>query len=116
MCSARGLSSPHAVWDYHLGSPTIGTIGNAALVAGGGCSTGSTCTETASQSYTPAAILAAGAYTITAAYLSTNENYATGSGTTSLTVNKQTPAVSVTPPKLLPPFKVSVPLPVLVTW
>jgi hypothetical protein len=77
------------------GSPAIGTIGNDALTPGAGCSTASACTETATQAHTPAGTLAAGSYTITAAYLSTNENYATGSGTTPLTVNKQTPAVSV---------------------
>jgi hypothetical protein len=76
------------------GSPTIGTMGNDALVPGAGCSTASACTETATQVYTPPGTLAAGSYTITAAYLSTNENYATGSGTTGLTVNKQTPTVS----------------------
>ena len=77
------------------GSPTISTIGNDALVQSTGCSTGSTCTESATQAYTPAATLAAGSYTITGSYLSTNENYATGSGTAALTVSKQTPTVTV---------------------
>ena len=36
-----------------------------------------------------------GTYTVTGAYLTTNENYASGSGTTGLTVNKQTPTVAV---------------------
>jgi subtilase family serine protease len=78
------------------GSGAISTIGNDALAGSTGCMTGSTCTELATQAYTPPAALAAGSYTITGAYLSTNENYATGSGTTALTVNKQTPTVSVT--------------------
>jgi hypothetical protein len=77
------------------GSPTISTIGNDALVESTGCSSGATCTESATQAYTPSGSLAAGSYTITGNYLSTNENYATGSGTTSLTVNKQTPTVTV---------------------
>jgi hypothetical protein len=77
------------------GSPTISTIGNDPLAGSAGCKTGSTCTESAAQAYTPPASLAAGSYTITGAYLSTNENYASGSGTTTLTVNKQTPAVTV---------------------
>jgi hypothetical protein len=78
------------------GSPTISTIGNDALAESSGCASGATCTESATQAYTPPSTLAAGSYTITGAYLSTNENYATGSGTTSLTVNKQTPTVTVT--------------------
>jgi subtilase family serine protease len=77
------------------GSPTILTIGNDALVASGGCSSGATCTESATQAFTPAGTLAAGIYTITGTYLSTNENYTSGFGTTSLTVNPQTPTVSV---------------------
>jgi subtilase family serine protease len=77
------------------GSPTISTIGNAPLTGSAGCSSGSTCTESASQSYTPPGNLAAGSYTITGNYQSTNENYATGSGTTSLTVTAQRPTVNV---------------------
>ena len=77
------------------GSPTISTIGNDALVASAGCSSGATCTESATQAFTPAGTLAAGSYTITATYLTTNENYASGSGTTALTVSKQTPSVNV---------------------
>jgi subtilase family serine protease len=77
------------------GSGAIATMGNDALVAGAGCSAGTACTETATQVYTAAGTLAAGSYTITANYLSTNENYATGVGTTALTVNRQTPVVSV---------------------
>jgi hypothetical protein len=38
-----------------------------------------------------------GSYTITGSYLSTNENYTTGSGITALSVTAQTPAVNVTP-------------------
>ena len=57
---------------------------------------GGTCKESATQAYTPPGNLAAGSYTITGAYLTTNENYASGSGTTGLTVNKQTPTVAVT--------------------
>jgi hypothetical protein len=77
------------------GSGAISTIGNVALAASAGCRNGTTCTESASRSYTPAAALAAGSYTITAAYLSTNENYATGSGMTTLTIARQTPRVTV---------------------
>jgi hypothetical protein len=80
------------------GSPTISTIGNDALVASS-CSGTGTCTESATQAYTPPgnlAVLAVGSYTITGAYLTTNENYLSGSGTTGLTVNKQTPTVGVT--------------------
>ncbi len=77
------------------GSPTIATIGTDVLVQSGGCSSGGTCTESATQAFTPPARLAAGSYTISAVYSSTNENYLNGSGTTSLTVNKQTPAVTV---------------------
>jgi hypothetical protein len=79
------------------GSPTIATIGVDALVASTGCSTGATCTESTTQAFTPTGTLAAGSYTITAAYLSTNENYMSGSGTTALTINPQTPAVTVSP-------------------
>jgi hypothetical protein len=77
------------------GSPTISTIGTDALMESGGCATGATCTESAAQAYTPPATLAVGSYTITGAYLSTNENYLSGSGTISLTVNQQSPVVSV---------------------
>jgi len=77
------------------GSGTISTIGNDALVGSAGCSTGSTCTEATTQGFTAPGTLAVGSYTITGTYLSTNENYATGSGTASLTVNKQTPTVMV---------------------
>jgi hypothetical protein len=77
------------------GSSTISTIGNDALV-GTNCSGSGTCTESTTQSYTPPGNLAAGTYTITAAYLTTNENYTSGSGTTGLTVNQQTPTVAVT--------------------
>ena len=77
------------------GSSTISTIGNDALVASAGCSSGATCTESTTQAFTPAGTLAAGSYTITGTYLTTNENYASGSGTTALTVNPQTPTVNV---------------------
>jgi hypothetical protein len=77
------------------GSPTISTIGNDPLKGSAGCSSGSSCTESASQAYTPPGTLAGGSYTITGNYLSTNENYMTGSGTTTLTVNPQTPTVTV---------------------
>jgi hypothetical protein len=78
------------------GSPTISTIGNDVLVASSGCKSGGTCTESATQSYTPPGNLAVGSYTITGAYLTTNENYVSGSSTTGLTVTKQTPSVAVT--------------------
>jgi hypothetical protein len=77
------------------GPAPISTIGNDALAQSTGCSSGSTCTESATQSYTPPGTLAVGSYTITGTYLNTNENYSSGSGTTSLTVNQQTPAVTV---------------------
>ena len=78
------------------GSPTISTIGTDALAGSSGCSSGSTCTEAATRSYTPPGTLAGGiTYTITGTYSSTNENYLTGSGTASLTVNAQTPTVTV---------------------
>ena len=77
------------------GSGAVGSIGNGTLAPSSGCATGSTCTESTTHSYTPPGTLPGGAYTITAAYLTTNENYATGSGTTSLTVSPQTPTVDV---------------------
>lgn len=77
------------------GSGTISTIGNDPLKGSAGCSTGSTCTESATQAYTPPGTLAGGIYTITGNYLSTNENYMTGSATTTLTVMAQTPTVTV---------------------
>ena len=79
------------------GSPTIATIGIDALAESTGCSTGAICTESTTQAFTPAGTLAAGSYTISGAYLSTNENYASGSGTTALTVNQQTPTVTASP-------------------
>jgi subtilase family serine protease len=78
------------------GSPTISTIGNDSLAESSGCASGSACTESTTQAYTTPATLAVGSYTITAAYLTSNESYTTGSGTTGLTVLQQTPAVSVT--------------------
>jgi len=77
------------------GSGAISTIGNDALAESTGCASGGSCTESTTQSYTPAGTLTAGGYTITGTYLTTNENYASGSGTTTLTVNKQMPAVTV---------------------
>jgi hypothetical protein len=77
------------------GSGTISTLGTDALAESTGCSTGATCTESAAQAYTPPATLAPGSYTISGAYLSTNENYVSGSGTISLTVSEQTPTVTV---------------------
>jgi hypothetical protein len=77
------------------GSGAISTIGNDPLAGSTGCTTGSACAESATQGYTPPATLAAGSYTITGTYLSTNENYATGSGTAALIVNTQTPSVAV---------------------
>jgi hypothetical protein len=77
------------------GSPTISTIGNDPLKGSTGCLSGSTCTESATQVYTPPGTLAGGSYTITGNYLSTNENYMSGSGTTTLTVTAQTPIVTV---------------------
>jgi hypothetical protein len=77
------------------GSSPISTLGNDALAGSTGCTSGATCTESAAQSYTPPGTLAGGSYTITGNYLSTNESYVSGSGTTTLTVNRQTPAVTV---------------------
>ena len=77
------------------GSGAISTIGNDALAESSGCASGGSCTESTTQSYTPPGTLTAGSYTITGTYLTTNENYASGNGTTTLTVNKQTPAVTV---------------------
>jgi hypothetical protein len=77
------------------GSGAIGSIGNGTLAESSGCSTGGICTESTTHSYTPPGTLAGGTYTITAAYLTTNENYATGSGTAPLTVSQQIPTVSV---------------------
>jgi hypothetical protein len=77
------------------GSGAISTIGNASITPSTGCTNGSTCTESASQTYTPPGTLPVSSYTITGSYLSTNENYTTGSGTTALSVTAQTPAVNV---------------------
>ena len=77
------------------GSPTISTIGTDSLVESSGCKSGSTCSESAAQSYTPPGTLPGGTYTITGTYSSTNENYTVGSGTSSLTVNPQTPTATV---------------------
>jgi subtilase family serine protease len=77
------------------GSGGISLIGTDSLVGSSGCSSGSTCTESARQSFTAPATLAGGTYTITGNYSSTNENYTSGSGNTPLTVTPQTPAFSV---------------------
>jgi len=77
------------------GSGAVATIGTGTLTESSGCSTGGACTESATQAYTPSPTLAPGVYTISGSYLSTNENYATASGSTTLTVNAQTPTVSV---------------------
>jgi len=77
------------------GSGAISTIGTDPLAESSGCSTGATCTESASQAFTPPGTLSGGSYTITGAYLSTNENYVSGSGNISLTVSEQTPTVTV---------------------
>jgi hypothetical protein len=77
------------------GPPPISTFGNDALGYSSGCKNGGTCKEFTTQAYTPPSNLAVGSYTITAAYLTTNENYGSGSGTKGLTVNKQTPTVAV---------------------
>jgi hypothetical protein len=77
-------------------SPTIGTIASAvALVPSSGCTTGSPCSEAATQAYTPSATLPAGSYTVTATYSTTNENYISAFGTTTLTVSRQTSVVTV---------------------
>lgn len=78
------------------GSSPISTFGTDPLAGSTGCTTGSTCTESAAQVYAPPGTLAGGSYTITGNYLSTNESYMSGSGTTTLIVNPQTPTVTVT--------------------
>jgi hypothetical protein len=78
------------------GSPTIGAIGSAdALVISAGCTDQGTCTESTTQAYTPSGTLPGGTYTITGTYSPTNENYTSASGTIGLTVNKQTPTLTV---------------------
>jgi hypothetical protein len=77
-------------------APSIGAIASGvALVASSGCSTGGTCSEIASQAYTPSATLAPGSYTVTATYATTNQNYVSASGTTPLTIYQQTPTFTV---------------------
>ena len=79
------------------GSTPISTIGTDPLAGSTGCTTGSTCTEVrGSGLYAPPGTLPGGSYTITGNYLSTNESYMSGSGTTTLTVNPQAPTVTVT--------------------
>jgi subtilase family serine protease len=77
-------------------SPTVGTIGTDALVGSTACSNTGTCVESATQSYTAAGTLPVTTYTITGAYLTTNENYIpTATGTTTFIITKQTPTLSV---------------------
>ncbi len=76
-------------------SPTVGAIGTAILTPSSGCATGGTCTESATQTFTPSGTLAVASYTVTGTYSSTNENYTTGSGTTTFSVTQQTPTVTV---------------------
>ncbi len=79
-----------------FGSPTISTIGTDSLIASGGCASAGVCTESATQAYTPPGSLAGGSYSIFGTYSSTNENYVSGSASTTLTVTRQTPTVTVT--------------------
>jgi hypothetical protein len=80
------------------GAAPIGSFGSAdVLVQSAGCNykTIGTCTESTTQAYTPSATTVnAGAYIITATYSTTNENYTAGSGTTTLTIAKQTPTLT----------------------
>jgi len=71
------------------------SIGTGTLTASAGCANGGTCTETTVINYSPGS-LAAGTYTITATYSSTNENYGTASGTTTLKVTGNTSATTTT--------------------
>jgi hypothetical protein len=85
------------------GSPIIGTIGTEAITQSTGCNykTNGTCTESATQGYTPSATtVLAGSYSVTATYAppATNENYGTGTGTATITVNKQLPTLTITAP------------------
>ena len=76
--------------------PSSGTVGTAALTGSSGCSTASTCTEAATESIYPAATPSATPYVFTAKYNTTNENYVSAtSGTVSVTVTRQTPALAV---------------------
>jgi hypothetical protein len=77
------------------GSSPISTIGNDPLAGSTGCNSSSTCTESASQTYAPPGTLAGGNYTITGSYLSTNESYVSASGTATIAVNRQAPAITV---------------------
>jgi Pro-kumamolisin, activation domain len=78
------------------GSPVIGAIGAAdALVLSAGCKDAGTCTESTTQSYAPPGTLPGGTYTITGTYSSTDENYTGASSTIGLTVNQQTPTLTV---------------------
>ena len=78
------------------GAPTIGAIGTAdALVISAGCKDAGTCTESTTQAYTPSGTLPGGTYTISGTYSPTNENYNSATGTIGLTVNKQTPTLTV---------------------
>jgi subtilase family serine protease len=79
------------------GSAPIGAIGSPdALTGSAACSTGSTCVESAMQSYTPTGTLPPGSYTITATYSSTNENYSSGAmASAGLSIVAQTPGLSV---------------------
>lgn len=78
------------------GAPAIGSIGSAdVLTISAGCKTAGTCTESTTQAYTSSNTLPGGAYTVTGTYSPTNENYNSATGTIGLTVNKQTPALTV---------------------
>jgi hypothetical protein len=74
---------------YPTGTVTLangGTvIGTATLQTSAGCSTGGSCTESATIPYAPGT-LAVGKYTVVATYSTTNENYSPASGNTALTV------------------------------
>lgn len=77
------------------GAPTIGAIGSAdALAISSGCKSAGACTESTTQTYSPGP-LPGGVYTITATYSPTNENYNAATGTIGLTVNRQTPTLTV---------------------
>jgi hypothetical protein len=81
------------------GSGSIGAIGTSTPLkptTTSSCSNGLTCVETVQQIYHTTGTLGAGSYIISATYSPVNENYAAGvTGTTPLTVTKQTPTLTV---------------------
>ncbi|WP_353061955.1 Ig-like domain repeat protein [Tunturibacter psychrotolerans] len=83
---------PTGTVTFALGGTTLGA---ATLEPTGGCSSGGSCTEVASYTYVPGT-LAVGAYSISATYSSTNENYASATKQTTLQVIKAGTVVDAT--------------------